>query len=136
MNTDLQPLDVEEVRKEVEADKQGKKSKALWEAYKIAAEGHDLQWFKSMLEDHEKALQADVEEKLAAEAKKQEKKEKGKRKSVPAATEEPDDVEMDDAPEEEEDTTKKAKGSKKRKKSDESEGESEKAGCTSQPLCS
>ncbi|KAF2187750.1 hypothetical protein K469DRAFT_725217 [Zopfia rhizophila CBS 207.26] len=124
VNTDLQPLDIDAIKQEVEGGNQGKKSKALWEAYQIAAEGHDLPWFKEMLENHEKAVQADFEEKAAAEAKKQEKKEKAKRKST--AAEESEDVEMEDADEDGTTSTKKAKASKKRKKEVDSDGEPEK----------
>jgi hypothetical protein len=117
-------LDIEEVKKQVEAGNTQKKKKALWEAYEVAAEEHDLQWFKDMLEGHEKALQVDAEEKAANAAKKQEKKEKKNRKSI--AVEESEDVEMEDADDMGSTPAKKPKQSKKRKKDVESEGESEK----------
>lgn len=126
MNTDLQPFDLEDIKKEVDQGNQTKKSKALWEAFQIAAENHDLAWFKDMLKHHEEAVQADAEEKLAAEQKKQEKKDKAaKRKSI-AAADEDEDVDMEDPGNEGTTAAKKAKASKKRKKDEESEGESEK----------
>ncbi|KAF2270614.1 hypothetical protein CC78DRAFT_596243 [Lojkania enalia] len=126
VNTDLQPLVVEDIKKDVSSGNQGKKSKALWDAYQIAAEDHDINWFKEMLNDHEKAVQADVEEKAAAEAKKQEKKEKAARRKSAAAAEESEDDEMEGAGDEDVSSTKKAKLSKKRKKDAESDGEQEK----------
>lgn len=100
-------------------------------AYKVAAEGHDLQYFKNLLADHQRAIQQEAEEREAAaaekaalkaqkeaakEAAKEEKKKK--RKSVAAETE---DVEMADA----EEGDKKAK-TKKRKKDAGSDVEEEK----------
>lgn len=117
MNTHLQSIDIDEIKKEVESGNSQKKTKALWSAYEVAAEGHDLQYFKDLLVNHEQALQADAEEKAA----KQEKK--AKRKST--AAEEVEDVEMEDADENVEASTKK-KQSKKRKKDVESDGETEK----------
>ncbi|OCK83847.1 hypothetical protein K432DRAFT_162271 [Lepidopterella palustris CBS 459.81] len=124
VNTDLQPLDVEEVKQAVKENNQGKKTKALWEAYHVAAEEHDLQWFKAMLLEHDKAIAADIEEKAAAEAKKQEKKEKSRRKST--AVEENEDIEMNDVDEDGDLPPTKAKASKKRKKDTDSDGETEK----------
>ncbi|KAF2467570.1 uncharacterized protein BDR25DRAFT_63824 [Lindgomyces ingoldianus] len=124
VNTDLQPLNIDDIKTTVDGGNQGKKSKALWEAYQIAAKGHELQWFKDMLENHEKAMQADIEEKAAAEAKKQEKKDKAKRKSI--AADDSEDVEMENADDEGATSAKKTKASKKRKKEPESDGENEK----------
>jgi hypothetical protein len=121
VNTEMFPFDIEEVKKDVESGNQGKKSKQLWEAYQIAAEGHDLAHFKDMLAAHESAMQEDVEQK---EQKKKEKAEKSaKRKST--APDDSEDVEMGEAGD---DATpaKKAKVSKKRKKDDQSDGETEK----------
>ncbi|KUL84422.1 hypothetical protein ZTR_08779 [Talaromyces verruculosus] len=112
-NTDLSPLDPEQCKDVSEKGKQ----KQLIAAYKVAAEGHDLQYFKNLLADHQRAIQQEAEEREAAaaekaalkaqkEAAKEEKKKK--RKSVAAETE---DVEMADA----EEGDKKAK-TKKRKK--------------------
>lgn len=131
MNTELLNFDLEEVKKDVEANNQGKKNKNLWEAYQVAAEGHDLAYFKSLLTSHEEAMQQDAEQREQKEQEKKEKKEKKekatKRKSI-AATES-EDVDMEDAGED--GAPKKAKASKKRKKSDESDGENEKVGCWS-----
>ena len=115
-NTSLQPLDLDAIKKEVEAGNNTKKGRALWEAYEIAAQGNDLDYFKTMLQEHEQAMQIDQEEKEEVTIKK---KEKGKRKSN--AVDESEDVEMEDDGE-----VKKLKSSKKRKKDAESEGESEK----------
>jgi hypothetical protein len=124
VNTELQPFDLETVKQEVEAGNTKKLKKPLWEAYEIAAEGHDLDYFKDILSKHEKAMQEDAEEKAAAEAKKQAKKEKAtKRKST--AADESDDVEMEDVGEDGEGAAKK-KPSKKRKKDADSDGETEK----------
>lgn len=100
-------------------------------AYKVAAEGHDLQYFKNLLADHQRAIQQEIEEREAAAAekaaqkaqkeaaKKEEKDKKKKRKSVAAESE---DVEMADA----DDGDKKPKSAKKRKKDAESDAEGEK----------
>jgi hypothetical protein len=128
-NTDLSPLDPEQCKDVSEKGKQ----KQLIAAYKVAAEGHDLQYFKNLLADHQRAIQQEAEEREAAaaekaalkaqkeaakEAAKEEKKKK--RKSVAAETE---DVEMADA----EEGDKKAK-TKKRKKDAGSDVEDEKVG--------
>ena len=60
------PLDVDEVKDTVERGDQGKKSKALWSAYQVGAEGHDLQWFKDLLEEHESQRKAAEEATIAA----------------------------------------------------------------------
>jgi hypothetical protein len=113
------------VKKDVETGKQGKKNKALWEAYKVAAEGHDLEHFKTVLANHEAAMQQDVEQREQKEIEKKEKAEKSaKRKSTAAADSE--DVEMDDADGTAAPSAKKAKATKKRKKGEESDGENEK----------
>jgi hypothetical protein len=102
------------------------KTKPLLAAYKVAAENHDLQHFKSLLLDHQRAVQLEAEEreakaaaKAAAKAQKDEKKKK--RKSMEVA-EEPEDVELG----EDQEAVKKAKSAKKRKKDVESDGETEK----------
>lgn len=121
VNTELLPFDVEDVKKDVESGNSAKKNKALWSAYEIAAEGHDLAYFKTMLASHEAALQEDAEAREAKEAEKKEKKEKAaKRKSTAAA--DLDDVEMEDAGDDAP-SAKKGKASKKRKKEDGSEGD-------------
>ncbi|KAF2799105.1 hypothetical protein K505DRAFT_231757 [Melanomma pulvis-pyrius CBS 109.77] len=126
INTELQPFDLEEVQSEVKAGNNTKKSKALWEAYEIAAENHDLAWFKEMLNNHDKALLEEMEKVQIEEADKQQKKKEkaGKRKSV--AAEDSEDIEMEDAADDGAASTKKAKVSKKRKKDIESDGEQEK----------
>lgn len=116
-NTDLSDLNPEECK---EVSEKGK-SKSLIQAYGVAAESHGLQHFKEMLQDHQRALQADLEEREEREAAKAAKAEKKKRKSEVAAD---DDVDMDDVEDGEE--APKPKSSKKRKKEEDSEGETEK----------
>lgn len=122
VNTELAPLDLDDIKAAVEKDDQGKKTKSLWEAWKVAAEGHDLEHFKKMLSEHEKALQADREEKAEAEAKKEAKKDKTRRKSGI----QDEDVEMEDADADASGDKKAKAGSKKRKKDDDSDGEAPK----------
>ncbi|KAJ5124585.1 uncharacterized protein N7515_008410 [Penicillium bovifimosum] len=118
-NTNLTPLDPAECKDVSEKNK----SRPLLNAYKVASEGHDLQYFKDLLNDHQAAieqeeaeLEAQEAEKAAAKAAKETKK--GKRKSKGAET----DVEMEDA-----DDSKKAKApSKKRKKEAETDAEADK----------
>jgi hypothetical protein len=129
VNTDLLPFDLDEVKKDVETGNQAKKNKALWEAYQIAAEGHDLAHFKEMLSAHESAMQEDLEQREQKEQQKKDKAEKAaKRKSTAADSSE--DVDMEDAGEAAP-SAKKAKATKKRKKDDESDGESGKVCFTS-----
>ncbi|KAL5376348.1 hypothetical protein DPSP01_010574 [Paraphaeosphaeria sporulosa] len=125
-NTDLIPFDLDAIKKEVESGNSAKKNKQLWEAFQIAAEGHDLNYFKDVLVSHEQAIQEDD---LIKEAKREEKAEKAakkaanKRKSTAAVDDE--DVEMGDADDTTAASAKKAKPSKKRKKED-SDGDDEK----------
>jgi hypothetical protein len=131
VNTDLLPFDMDDVKKDVESGNQAKKNKALWEAYKIAADGRDLAWFKEMLAAHDTAMQEDLEQR---EQKELEKKEKAaKRKSTAAV--ESEDVDMEDAGGDAAPSAKKAKVTKKRKKEDDSEDENGKV-CMSFIDCS
>ncbi|KAI5304793.1 hypothetical protein KEM56_005922 [Ascosphaera pollenicola] len=124
-NTDITPITPEEC---AAAPEKGK-TKGLIEAFKIASEGHDLEYFKKLINDHNAALQQEEEAYAAREAEKQRKaqekaekaaakaatQKKGKRKSIAAAeTEEEDDAE---------EPTEKKKPSKKRKKDAESDEE-------------
>lgn len=123
------PFDLDEVKKDVESGNQPKKTKALLLAYETAAEGHDLEYFKKMLDQHDKATQEEQtkfeQAQLEKETKKKVKAEKAsKRKST--AAEESDDVEMGDAGDVVAPSAKKAKATKKRKKDDESDGENDK----------
>ena len=96
------------------------KSKSLLEAYSVAAEGHDLAYFKSMLIEHQEAMVEDAERRAERDAKKAQ---KSKRKSeATALAEEADDDEMDIDDDEQESKPK----TKKRKKSVDSEGVEEK----------
>ncbi|KAJ5122823.1 hypothetical protein N7448_003956 [Penicillium atrosanguineum] len=112
-NTQLTPLDPADCKDISEKNK----AKGLIAAYKVAAEGHDLQHFKNLLADHQAALQQEIEEAEAEEnakaTAKAEKAKKNKRKSKGAET----DVDMEDADE------KKPKSSKKRKNEAETEAE-------------
>lgn len=118
MNTDLSPLDLDDIKATVDNGTQGKKSKALWEAYKIASENRDLSYFKNMLREHEeRRLQLEQEE-AEREAKKAAKEAKKKAKEAAAN----DDVDMEDVDEGGE-GVKAPKSSKKRKKEMDSDGE-------------
>lgn len=119
----MTPLDPAECKNISEKNK----SKSLVNAYKVASEGHNLQYFKKLLNEHQAAIdqeeaefEAQEAEKAAAKAAKDAKK--GKRKSKGAET----DVEMEDA-----DDSKKSKApSKKRKKDVETDAEAEKVCAT------
>lgn len=110
-NTDLSPLEPEQCK---DVSEKGK-TKSLIEAYKIAAEGHDLQHFKDMLMQHEAAIQEDEDRKAQRESEKAAKADKKKRKSEVKAD---DDVDMEDV-----DDSAPKKSSKKRKKDAESDDE-------------
>lgn len=119
---DLKPITAEEC-KDVPAKGKGK---ALLNAYAVAAEGHDLEHFKTILADHELAVQQEIEAREAKEAAKAEKQaKKNKRKSMEVVEDE--DVDMDDV--EEEEAAKKPKSSKKRKKSVDADAETSKVSC-------
>lgn len=81
-------MDVESV---TDAPEKGK-SKLLLAAYEKAAEQHDLDYFKEMLVDHQKAIQEDQEAQAQREAKKAS---KAKRKSQDAAAQAAAAEEMD-----------------------------------------
>ena len=118
MNTDLSPLDLDDIKATVDKATQGKKSKALWEAYKVAAENRDLTYFKNMLREHEeRRLQLEQEE-AEREAKKAAKEAKKKAKEAAGDG----DVDMEDGDEGVE-GVKAPKSSKKRKKEIDSDGE-------------
>jgi hypothetical protein len=111
-------LDLDDIKATVENGIQGKKSKALWEAHKVAAENRDLTFFKDMLREHEeRRLQLEQEE-AEREAKKAAKEAKKKAKEAAAD----DDVDMEDVDEGGE-SVKAPKSTKKRKKEAESDGE-------------
>jgi len=122
-NVDLTRLQPDEVKNA----EQGKKGKALWNAYDVAKEQNDLQWYKDLLRQHEQDLADETEEQARRQTEKEAKKEKkAKRKSKDVAADD-EDTQMDDAEEEPavaEDAPKEKKASKKRKKDVESEGES------------
>ncbi|RHZ61167.1 PWWP domain protein [Aspergillus thermomutatus] len=120
-NTDLTPLDPASCK---DVPEKGK-SKQLLAAYAVAAEGHDLQYFKGLLADHQRALQQELEEQEAQQAAKEAAKaereaKKNKRKSMDIV-DDLEDIDMEDA-----DEPKKPKISKKRKKDAETDGEAEK----------
>ncbi|KIW33066.1 hypothetical protein, variant 2 [Cladophialophora immunda] len=117
-NTDLAPLTPEDCKDVTEKGK----AKALLAAYKVAAEGHDLQFFKTMLDEHAAALQADIDAKEAREAEKVAKAEKKKKRKSEAKAE-ADDVEMEDA---DADVEPKKSSKKRKKEVDEDEDEDEK----------
>jgi hypothetical protein len=118
-NTDFLKFNLEDVKKEIEAGNMMKKNKSLGQAYEIAAEGHDLDYFKELLKNHEQALVHESERSAAKADVKAAKKEKAvKRKSSAAVDSE--DIEMDDV--DEAAPASKKKGTK-RKKDDDSDGE-------------
>lgn len=114
VNTDLEDLDVTTVG----TLKGSKMTKALQEAHALAAENHDLQYFKDLLDEHALAHQQELEE-LAAEEAAREAAEAArlvaaqtpkKAKKAKSDGGDDEDVEMGDADEEA-----KPKSSKKRK---------------------
>jgi hypothetical protein len=112
-NTDLTDLDPEECKN---VNEKGK-SKQLIAAYQVAAEGHDLAYFKNMLTEHALAMEADEASKAEKAAEKAEKAAKKKRKSEAKVQDE--DVDMEDV----DDTAETKKSSKKRKKAADSDDE-------------
>lgn len=123
-NTDLSSTTPEECR---DVSEKGK-AKALQEAYKVAAEGHDLQHFKDMLMQHEAALQEDEQRKAEQEAEKAAKAEKKKQRKSEVKVD--DDVEMEDA-----EGPAPKKSSKKRKKEVESDDEETEKVCPNTSAC-
>jgi sRNA-binding protein len=117
----LSPLNIEDIKSAVNDGKQGKKSKALWDAYKVVSEQHDLAYFKNMLAEHEERRRQLEQEEAERAAKKAAKE--AKKKSKEAAADE--DAEMEDV-EEDGEGAKAPKSSKKRKKDVDSEGETSK----------
>lgn len=109
-NTDLSELDINACK---DVSEKGK-SKQLIKAYEVASENHDLQHFKTVLMEHEMALQKDEEEKAAKLAEKAAAKDKKKRKSEAKIEEDVEMEDVDEAPK---------KSSKKRKKDPESDDE-------------
>ncbi|KAF2435864.1 hypothetical protein EJ08DRAFT_692439 [Tothia fuscella] len=99
VNTELQPLDMEELKRIVANKEQGKRNKSLWGAFEVAAEENDLDHFKEMLVEHERRViqeqqEREEAEEAAANQREEEPPKKAKRKSTAAATE---DVDMEDA---------------------------------------
>ncbi|KAI4190293.1 MAG: hypothetical protein LQ346_004946 [Caloplaca aetnensis] len=114
-NTDLTPLDPASIDT---TDTKGK-SKPLVAAYVKASEDNDLQHYKDLLEDHQKAVEEEQKAQVEQDAKRST---KPKRKSVgataaAAAADDEDEMDVD-----EEEAAPKPK-SKKRKKEAESDGE-------------
>lgn len=124
VNTDLMPLDMEELK----TAGPEKKSKDLWKAFEIAKTNPDLAYFKNILKEHDEAVQADNAAREERAAKKAKKDTKAKRKSKGAIADEDVDIEdVEDEGVDEEEGGKKAKPSRKRKKDVDSEGEQAKA---------
>jgi hypothetical protein len=109
VNTDLQPLDMDEVKDIVARGDQGKKAKKLWEAYQVAAEVHELQYFQDILDEHERIQQEEQALLLAKEEEKQAKKQK--KSKAKEAVDADGDVDMADS-----DAPPKKKPTNKRKK--------------------
>lgn len=111
-NTDLTPLDPEDDA--IKNPPEKGKSKTLLAAFAKAAEANGLQFFKSMLAEHQKALQQDMEEKEAIAAEKAAaKKAKKSRKSSEMVADDGDEMDMND-----EDTADKPKSKKRKKPAD------------------
>lgn len=132
INTDLQELDLDAIKTEVATGDRGKKSHALFGAYEVAAEEHDLKWFKDMLIQHENSERLRREEEIRLEAERKEKEiekeEKRKAKLTKAAKDGDGDVAMDDA-----DAPKK-KADKKRKKSSGDAGDEDQVSSAQTPM--
>lgn len=108
-NTDLEPLDCSTIG----SVPQGKLSKSLYAAYQLAAENHDLDYFKDVLREFEASnRRAEKEKEEAAKAKASAKKSK---KSKNVVQDEDEDVDMADAGSDEVEKEEKPKPSKKRK---------------------
>lgn len=93
MNTDLTALDLESenVQKPVEKGK----SKPLLAAYATAAEGQPLEHYKALLNDHQEALQEDMDRQAERQAKRDaEKAKKANRQSVDATKKTKTDLEI------------------------------------------
>ena len=116
-NTELAPLDVESETTKNPVEKG--KSKTLLAAYSKAAENNDLAHFKTMLADHQKAVEIDEEMKEEKAAKKS-KKASRKSADTSAVVDDADEMEIDD-----EVAAQKPK-SKKRKKAEDSDDVDEK----------
>lgn len=129
-NTELTPLTPEMCKEAIEKGK----PKALLAAYKVALEQHDLQYFKDLLADHQRALQQEAEAREAKAAAKADREEKKKKRKSMEVVEDQEDVDMAEVEEEE---GKKPKATKKRKKDVDSEGEAEKvsASCRHHDPC-
>ena len=118
-NTDLGDLKPEDCK---DVSEKGK-SKSLIAAYQVAAEGHDLDYFKNMLMEHAKALEEDELRRQELAEQKAAKADKKKRKSETKV--EDDDVDMADA-----DDAEVKKSAKKRKKAAESDDEAPEKVCS------
>lgn len=96
------------------------KKQALISAYKKASENQDLDHFKSMLADHERALEADRQDREEAEKERSAKKAKKSRKSEAIPADDGDEMDID------EDAVAEKPKSKKRKKAEDSDEADEK----------
>jgi hypothetical protein len=106
-NTDLNELDFETV-----ADIPATTRKDLYAAHQLAAEKHDLDYFKQILKNFMEQRAAELQAKEAAKAAKKATKSK---KPSKAAVQEDGDVEMTDAPAEAESEEAEAGGDKPKK---------------------
>ena len=113
-NTELTPLDVDSETTKNPIEKG--KSKTLLAAYGKAAENNDLAHFKTMLADHQKAIEIDEEIKEEKAANKTKKSSRKSGDAAPAA-DDADEMELDD------ETAAEKPKSKKRKKDDSDDGD-------------
>lgn len=136
MNTDLIPLDIQEIKDEVAKGERGKKSVALWNAYGIAAEEHELDHFKGILKSHEEQLVQELQEKAEREAKKaEEKAEREAKKAEEKANKEARKKKVDADGDTTMDGTGSAKKKAASKKRKETSGEAEEEQKVSSPRC-
>ena len=112
-NTDLTATDPEACKDVSEKNKK----KDLVEAFKIAAEGHDLTYFKEILLEHQEQMAAEEQNQKEREAKKAA---KAKRKSSASAVADDDEMDVDDEEEP------KSKSKKRKKTTADSDAEDEK----------
>ena len=113
-NTELNPL--EPGSEDVTNPSEKGKSKTLLAAYAKAAEANGLEAFKTMLMEHEKAIQEDLALQEERAAKKAEKAKKAAARKSSEARANDDDMDVD-----EENGTEKPKAKKRKKVADESD---------------
>ena len=115
-NTELTPLDP--ASEDVLNPSEKGKSKTLLAAYAKAAEANELEAFKTMLLEHEKAIQEDLALQEERSAKKAEKAKRAAARKAPEAKAEDDDMDVDEEP-----SLVKAKSKKRKKATEDSDAD-------------